>query len=185
MLECLLEGVEDHFQPDVHHRAQLHPICNHNYTVSFPYSSLHRGNSTSQEEVTWHQVDEVQFVARLLSIEVAQQHLLGPSILADLHRRPSSYPHLCHPDHARVCPQPVEILLVEHGLPPAVTHTSSSTCVRNQKTRTATDYNAHRQSLRAKQLLCHHDSTAEQGWDQIDLQVGLQRDESHLQQQQG
>ncbi len=49
MLERLLEGVEDRFQPDVHHRAQLHPTCNHNYAVSFPHSSLHRGNSTSQE----------------------------------------------------------------------------------------------------------------------------------------
>jgi len=126
VLECLLEGVEDRFQPDVHHRAQLHPTCNHNYAVSFPHSSLHRGNSTSQEELTWHQVDEVQFVARLLSIEVAQQHLLGPSILADLHRRPSSYPHLCHPDHARVYPQPVETLLAEHGLLPAVTHMEAS-----------------------------------------------------------
>ncbi len=36
MLEYLLEGVEDHFQPDVNHHAQLHPTCNHNHAVSFP-----------------------------------------------------------------------------------------------------------------------------------------------------
>ena len=52
VLEYLLEGVEDHCQPDVHHRAQLHPTCNHNYAVSFPYSSLPRGNSTFQEKLS-------------------------------------------------------------------------------------------------------------------------------------